>query len=504
MECALVVLAAAAMGVTFGWEPVDDGSAGVEYVVQLEPELVDVLQRGDSVPIESYVPADIGPVRKVRIVVGQGDLPRTARTDAAAETPIVRGQNVDGPQNHTALFANDGWSDDRYQYDTPATWPTNSAAAPTTTSAPAWPTNGATTAPSTNSAAPLWPNTPPNDTARVAAASGQQLAPAWTSVGIDATPPPLLTPTMSAAPSKTTSGTRLGPLTKNDRYLATPFESSAQTSPAGSDWQRTAMATSSNRTTSNPESSVLTLPDPSPTGRLQLPAPPPLGAPSTSQATTGNTGWDTGWGTAATGASAADSDLVPVVPLSSRRQDQPQAAAQQSNPWAADDDRWGWPTDGQSAAAGQTVASPPTSDWPAQPTGTVSPTVPLRSDWPTSTTAAADTGWGDPRPANPAPANNQSPPTWPADVNSPPIQTMASQPTGSNTQPAPGVTGATPQPVSNPQQPWLPLLLVSLGLSGSIGANLFLGWSYMDARQRYRSLVRKTTDAFHRATGAAA
>jgi hypothetical protein len=81
---------------------------------------------------------------------------------------------------------------------------------------------------------------------------------------------------------------------------------------------------------------------------------------------------------------------------------------------------------------------------------------------------------------------------------------MASQPTGSNTQPAPGVTGATPQPVSNPQQPWLPLLLVSLGLSGSIGANLFLGWSYMDARQRYRSLVRKTTDAFHRATGAAA
>jgi hypothetical protein len=52
--------------------------------------------------------------------------------------------------------------------------------------------------------------------------------------------------------------------------------------------------------------------------------------------------------------------------------------------------------------------------------------------------------------------------------------------------------------------PWKPLLAVSLGLAGSLGANLFLGWSYADARHRYRALVRKTTESFQRATGVAA
>jgi hypothetical protein len=47
--------------------------------------------------------------------------------------------------------------------------------------------------------------------------------------------------------------------------------------------------------------------------------------------------------------------------------------------------------------------------------------------------------------------------------------------------------------------PWVPLLVVSLSLAGSIGANLFLGWSYIDARQRYRSLVQKTANTFRRA-----
>ena len=51
--------------------------------------------------------------------------------------------------------------------------------------------------------------------------------------------------------------------------------------------------------------------------------------------------------------------------------------------------------------------------------------------------------------------------------------------------------------------PWMPLLVVSLSLAGSIGANLFLGWSYMDARQKYRHLVQKTANKFRRAAAAA-
>jgi hypothetical protein len=58
------------------------------------------------------------------------------------------------------------------------------------------------------------------------------------------------------------------------------------------------------------------------------------------------------------------------------------------------------------------------------------------------------------------------------------------------------------QPSTNTEQPWMPLLLVSLSLAGSIGANLFLGWSYVDARQKYRTLVQKTANKFRRATSA--
>jgi hypothetical protein len=50
----------------------------------------------------------------------------------------------------------------------------------------------------------------------------------------------------------------------------------------------------------------------------------------------------------------------------------------------------------------------------------------------------------------------------------------------------------------------MPLLVVSLSLAGSLGANLFLGWSYMDARQKYRSLVQKTANKFRRAASSAA
>jgi hypothetical protein len=58
-------------------------------------------------------------------------------------------------------------------------------------------------------------------------------------------------------------------------------------------------------------------------------------------------------------------------------------------------------------------------------------------------------------------------------------------------------------PASNPDQvPWMPLVVVSLALAGSIGANLFLGWSYVDARQKYRTLVQKTANRFRRAVSA--
>jgi hypothetical protein len=85
-------------------------------------------------------------------------------------------------------------------------------------------------------------------------------------------------------------------------------------------------------------------------------------------------------------------------------------------------------------------------------------------------------------------------------------QAAAGQPVGNITTPGFGNQGATmnAQAINPDQLPWIPLLVVSVSLAGSLGANLFLGWSYADARHRYHSLVRKTTESFHRATAAAA
>jgi hypothetical protein len=68
----------------------------------------------------------------------------------------------------------------------------------------------------------------------------------------------------------------------------------------------------------------------------------------------------------------------------------------------------------------------------------------------------------------------------------------------------PAVGGLASSVAATDEPPWLPLLVVSLSLAGSLGANLFLGWSYLDARLKYSTLVRKTADKFRRPATAAA
>jgi len=54
------------------------------------------------------------------------------------------------------------------------------------------------------------------------------------------------------------------------------------------------------------------------------------------------------------------------------------------------------------------------------------------------------------------------------------------------------------------EKPWVLMVLAVLGLAGSLAANFFLGWSYLDTRQKYQSLVRRTADTFRRTKQAAA
>jgi hypothetical protein len=58
--------------------------------------------------------------------------------------------------------------------------------------------------------------------------------------------------------------------------------------------------------------------------------------------------------------------------------------------------------------------------------------------------------------------------------------------------------------VAGEPQPWYTLLFALICLAGSIALNVYLGWSYIDARQKYQALVRRTAETFRRSHTVAA
>ena len=95
MDAATLLLLTSSIGVGFGWQPMPDGSPRVEYLVQIEPEMLTALQAGSTIPIVSEVPEEIGPIGRVRIVIGRETLPRqnlsvplkTIRNKPTSEAP---------------------------------------------------------------------------------------------------------------------------------------------------------------------------------------------------------------------------------------------------------------------------------------------------------------------------------------------------------------------------------------------------------------------------------
>jgi len=49
-------------------------------------------------------------------------------------------------------------------------------------------------------------------------------------------------------------------------------------------------------------------------------------------------------------------------------------------------------------------------------------------------------------------------------------------------------------PIKEAAKPWFPLTLVLLGLFGSLGANIYMGWVTLGTRKRYQTLLRQTHD----------
>ncbi len=77
-----------AVGIDVGWEPLPGG--GVEYIIQIEPEMLDTLRDGED--LGSDIPSGLD-VRSYRIVVGTGKLPRRKPAEPATapkETPTSK------------------------------------------------------------------------------------------------------------------------------------------------------------------------------------------------------------------------------------------------------------------------------------------------------------------------------------------------------------------------------------------------------------------------------
>ncbi len=64
------ILAATATAVQFGWKPLESG--GNEYIVQVEPELIDTFRKEG---FSSDVPPELRDIRRIVIQVGTGNLP---------------------------------------------------------------------------------------------------------------------------------------------------------------------------------------------------------------------------------------------------------------------------------------------------------------------------------------------------------------------------------------------------------------------------------------------
>lgn len=73
-------------GVDVGWQPVDSG--GLEYVIQLDADSLDILASGRE--FISEVPVQLGAVSRCRLKVGVGPVPRKLPAQSPASETIVK------------------------------------------------------------------------------------------------------------------------------------------------------------------------------------------------------------------------------------------------------------------------------------------------------------------------------------------------------------------------------------------------------------------------------
>ncbi len=115
---ALKVGLVSGMGIVCGWQPMPDGSQSYECVVQLEPELVDSLKHGASIPLAVEIPEHVRPISRIRITVGEGTLPQQALVTNLKPWPADQKHARDGVVE-TQYTTNNNAANNGYGYQQP-------------------------------------------------------------------------------------------------------------------------------------------------------------------------------------------------------------------------------------------------------------------------------------------------------------------------------------------------------------------------------------------------
>lgn len=107
MNGLLLLVAAAATGVDVGWQPLAGG--GYEYIIQIEPQALAAMEQGRD--LVSDLPPQLRDVRRYRITVGTGPVPRIGTppemTDPAALDGTRNTQTGTGPSLPAPPSTND-------------------------------------------------------------------------------------------------------------------------------------------------------------------------------------------------------------------------------------------------------------------------------------------------------------------------------------------------------------------------------------------------------------
>jgi hypothetical protein len=381
--------------------------------------------------------------------------------DAGIRTANEQLQNV-GNNLKTTAEQTFGRYNDQLQPISPIGTTTSSPASTTTSrpkngvSPPPWSTSSSSTAPSFSIAA----SPPPTTSRSVDQTFSPGMAPTrtdtgWTSIGSGVAAPPLLIPQLP--PATVTASPRMAATNNGPTFPSTTGTQSVE----------------------SPQMRSLL------TNNTDQPA---------SRSNTND--WVTGWtnnsnnnnnvdsgatisranNTPTIGAGARGNDLVAVERSNANSQNNrsQQTGTNWDDPWGGADSWSGQNSQRSGAGGGQAPGISAAQQSPGiSAGGSLAGNLPAQP--PPAPTAGAPTNTGSvPLPAIP-PGNNVTLPKQNPDV----------------------------QAAANGQPQWMTLAVVLLSLVGSLSANVFLGMSYMDARQKYQSLVRRTADSFRSSPAAA-